>query len=1527
MANQILLDTSFGLVRTNVKITSNVKLLVDSFDNLYLESFDSNKELSSSKFKAYKINPASDYSQDVFNFYDKGKFPKELAYALYESTSTTKVLDKYSDQYEMFYNYGTRANISENYTEDMKLFAPIWLNKNNIPNYFIIFRVDGPVTINTANESSETSKINDILDQTKFVDNIIKKSTLIKTFNLKENSNIGKYLRNHINHPLYPQSTLFFDNDKYGLTTWNGISYDKGGFASKGEMIYQQLITEDKTIIETEYFITKGFERNAIIASNLINLEFLFSDENANDYDLHRYFGLYVNEIEEGSFVIDGEAFNTKWNIEKSQLPKPPSTKTIVNTNNLNYTLNNDNGILLYLKNINTITDLPSSSILNSLASYFYVKDKNNIFYNIKNGSTWKNNELRLAETKINIGNFVGVSDPLTYANVEILESLGKSHSIFTINDTLPHGFTIKFYDGNNILQLTGDESYIGEVSADSTLTIPGQSNYHYFSNAGTIEEIAEAMTDAINNIDPNKRLFEAIVNKNTIIIQAKFAGSNFNRLRFVLNELTLGDHISYFPNTNELENNFVGGTDKNQSRLKIKYEDISRFNINRYVKTDTGYGKIKDIVYYNDNISLYQDYRIVIIDGNQPYVDSLKQVSLFELFEPTFGRFSMYPIKDFDTDFYSTEYFEQGELFAEADEYNKVDSIYEQPIEKSSNPDILDFYSTGFGRLEGILEKDNADANGRDELTNEYDRLKENYLKELSTISRVIPYVNKWVYQDGKDVRNNDYRLNFSDAFGLYNFSPSAEVNGQDPDSFTHEWYLLSKYPNYFTDSDLQKSWSYFDTKVYDNIEQKGFIEFQNGFFQDITKDNFLNYFVVDRLNNGTNYITIDKQFRYNTFKFGNTNRFAETFFRGIKILVKQRSDAFINDKININYNLSSLNFVKNTKFNGYKFSCVLIPHQNIATIENPIITKHPTFQIKIVENKKWKTITMMIFLTIDYPYFDNNLDFIDRTLLYALKHNIAPSTGDQPFPSPYNYEDIKMQGAIDFISSRGTFPGPFTIKGMTDKDGVPTKFLDDIKVGPNGKYNKITFTINSGGGAGVYVIDEIVKIVNDNTLIAGVISRNGSTSVSFPSSLPMLQKLKEVNYYVIDGGYEVFKDRLKKASFSNIQKMVNQGDPEVIYESVEEDGTINYDQFLVELITPNEVIKPTYITRVEDDNKPVSLNLSSTIGYKLIMDTNIKLTPYYRQKGYYEPKFIDVIKYEDPYITKGYVGTYSEDLTWYEKQVFDLVRHTNTQFNLNSYFGIINNMFYHKVNVDNPDSILELSKNNSNTSVYPLIHEIGIDKKNFYLFSSNWDQGYYTYQKSKILTELVLGTRSQKEIPSFFASKVMTIPSQFILDTFTYALNTFDINIDLNNLNEEIFYSEINSVITLNIFIEKKLRNYLHDGVYNTFVKYINPLYSYGSKESIEDDVTEYINQNILPRYKISGIDLYIKQEKMDGATNYLPLTINNSDKLRSGMKIFNNFQVKGLNNSSFDISLIYNKILGYKTSIGLSIKIDKK
>ena len=74
-----------------------------------------------------------------------------------------------------------------------------------------------------------------------------------------------------------------------------------------------------------------------------------------------------------------------------------------------------------------------------------------------------------------------------------------------------------------------------------------------------------------------------------------------------------------------------------------------------------------------------------------------------------------------------------------------------------------------------------------RQQLQSEYDRLRENFTKDFSTFSRVVPFVNKWV-QEGTDARDNYYRLNTSRAFGITNFSPDDSVDFAEPVILSHE-------------------------------------------------------------------------------------------------------------------------------------------------------------------------------------------------------------------------------------------------------------------------------------------------------------------------------------------------------------------------------------------------------------------------------------------------------------------------------------------------------------------------------------------------------------------------------------------------------------------------------------------------------------------------------------------------------------------------------------------------------------------
>jgi len=60
-------DVSFQIMRTNPKLTTNVKLLYDG-KNLYMDSYSANPLLSSNNYKNYKVLKTGLYNDDLKRF-------------------------------------------------------------------------------------------------------------------------------------------------------------------------------------------------------------------------------------------------------------------------------------------------------------------------------------------------------------------------------------------------------------------------------------------------------------------------------------------------------------------------------------------------------------------------------------------------------------------------------------------------------------------------------------------------------------------------------------------------------------------------------------------------------------------------------------------------------------------------------------------------------------------------------------------------------------------------------------------------------------------------------------------------------------------------------------------------------------------------------------------------------------------------------------------------------------------------------------------------------------------------------------------------------------------------------------------------------------------------------------------------------------------------------------------------------------------------------------------------------------------
>ena len=281
---------SFSLLNTNVSLTSNVKLVVDSNYQLYLESIDSDPSLSNEIYKKFKINSESIYSDILKNFW-KG-LDKNYIYKIYNRDDVSITYTDFRDQFDDLYLSGSRYIQNKTYDENFEIFAPLYIDKLNLPKYFLIFKINGSGIID--------------LNSSNFKSNFINKLKCVKYYSLNNNNNLGNWLyRNYINNELFKDMSLNFDFRRDEFIKWYGIDYINGGY------IEMSLFNND--IIDREYLysdfndiISNGFKNNNIIYSNILNISFLFNDiVGVNNWELNQYCGYYMDDLEKyKSFTV-----------------------------------------------------------------------------------------------------------------------------------------------------------------------------------------------------------------------------------------------------------------------------------------------------------------------------------------------------------------------------------------------------------------------------------------------------------------------------------------------------------------------------------------------------------------------------------------------------------------------------------------------------------------------------------------------------------------------------------------------------------------------------------------------------------------------------------------------------------------------------------------------------------------------------------------------------------------------------------------------------------------------------------------------------------------------------------------------------------------------------------------------------------------------------------------------------------------------------------------------------------------------
>ena len=568
--------SSYGLLKTNPKLSGNVKLTIDTNGSLWLNSFNANDELSDSKYKKFAVSSNSTYQKDLYTFFKNGQTPTSIVYDTYQvDDQYLNTKRTYSEQYDNFYNYGVENLNSKFYDEDFSFLAPLWLRKN-VPDYFVIFRVNEPLNVNSYEDRSKEIKF----------DSYFKNARIIKTFDMRDRSKLGTYIRKITSDDRFRERPLEVSWESDTPTYWNGVAYQNGSLAAKGEFLYDYY-HKDGTIKDFEDLITGGFERNGIISTNLINLEFLFNDDEAPLYGINRYFGFYVTENQLAEFEIEPSVLGKIANQMPSPKPgvdgEPYSTRSFVQTNPggvqlpVNYYhspayVNNDSIVPTYQGFV--VGKFPLPSMVDDPLRFFYVKDRNDIFkrvnkltevdYGAPGSSDYvRATQLQLFDNEEDLSSYGGVSEIVSQFPAELLDS-GKSQlrihlldqhnsDVFVDNEELI--LEVKRYNDDEI-----NNHYVIQVTDTTSSTV----TVEYFINETTDFIYAPAVQPAVGNIVP------FYVNDVTLYSpgeQIYVVGGGYYSIDYVdtpgniIAAVNLGGPKNSVPGTNILDNSTVSRT------------------------------------------------------------------------------------------------------------------------------------------------------------------------------------------------------------------------------------------------------------------------------------------------------------------------------------------------------------------------------------------------------------------------------------------------------------------------------------------------------------------------------------------------------------------------------------------------------------------------------------------------------------------------------------------------------------------------------------------------------------------------------------------------------------------------------------------------------------------------------------------------------------------------------------------------------------------------------------------------------
>lgn len=269
--------SNLQIIRMNPKLTTNIKLVFDSKDNIYFESIKSNTILSDSRFNLKVVDKSTTYGTSLVKFWSG--VPSDIVYSIKDDNDVDVVYRDFNSQIDDTYLTGVKYNTlnsNEMYEYETTLFID-----GVVPDIFGIFRIDGLGLV-------------DISDT--FNDEYLAKMKLIKMYKLTD-GDLGAFFRNSFNNDDIPRSSIDVSFKSNDFLKWKGIDLYSGQYISKSRFIYDK-VRMDNTFYDIDKMLIDGFRDNGIVHPRLVNISYLYDDYIGVDgslshYSVNRYSGYY----------------------------------------------------------------------------------------------------------------------------------------------------------------------------------------------------------------------------------------------------------------------------------------------------------------------------------------------------------------------------------------------------------------------------------------------------------------------------------------------------------------------------------------------------------------------------------------------------------------------------------------------------------------------------------------------------------------------------------------------------------------------------------------------------------------------------------------------------------------------------------------------------------------------------------------------------------------------------------------------------------------------------------------------------------------------------------------------------------------------------------------------------------------------------------------------------------------------------------------------------------------------------------